>query len=116
MSQALCEKLVLDVVSILGEPAFDLASAFCVKAPKCEALQTRIQMSERLQRREESLGLGKSGRFYRNVVVFWAEHLRMSGTFQAGKHFDKDVKVEMCQDSFSGWQVASYFELLGIVC
>lgn len=40
----------------------------------------------------------------------------MSGTFQAGKHFDKDVEVEMSQDSFSGWQVASHFELMGIVC
>lgn len=49
MSQALCEKLVLDVVSVLGEPAFDLASAFYVKAPKCEALRTRNQMSEKFR-------------------------------------------------------------------
>lgn len=35
--------------------------------------------------------------------------------FQAGKHFDKDVEVEMSQDSFSGWQVASHFELMGIM-
>ena len=40
----------------------------------------------------------------------------MSGTLQAGKHFDKDVEVEMLQDSFSGWQVAIHFVLVGIVC
>lgn len=40
----------------------------------------------------------------------------MSGTFQAGKHFDKDVEVGISQGSFSGWQLANDFELVDIVC
>ena len=54
-----------------------------------------------------------SGRVFRGAAGF--DLNRINSVF-LDEQQDKDVEVEMSQDSFSGWQVASRFELLGIVC
>lgn len=81
------EKLVWDVVSGLGEPAFDLGSAFYIKVVlhMCEALQPRCQMSLWEVQNREKYPVGSS--FYRPIMVIWAEGLRINEWhIPVGKH------------------------------